>query len=88
MSITAFRSLSYALIATGLINLTYQNSHNGILIKSGVSILVGGIYLLISFTSKVAIIQESKLLRFIFILVALVSLVIRSEEHTSELQSH
>ncbi len=77
MSIAAFRSLSYALIATGFINMTYQNSHSGILIKSGLSILIGSIYLLISFTQIFQTIQKSKLLRFIFVLIALIALVIQ-----------
>ena len=77
MSIAAFRSLSYALIATGFINMTYQNSHSGILIKSGFSILIGSIYLLISFTQIFQTIQKSKLLRFIFVLIALIALVIQ-----------
>ena len=77
MSIAAFRSLSYALIATGFINMTYQNAHSGILVKSGISILIGGIYLLISFTKVFSSIQKSKLLRFIFVLIALIALVIQ-----------
>ena len=77
MSIAAFRSLSYALIATGFINMTYQNSHSGILIKSGLSILIGSIYLLISFTQIFQTIQKSKLLRFVFVLIALIALVIQ-----------
>ena len=77
MSITAFRSLSYALIATGFINLTYQNAHSGILVKSGISILIGAIFVLISFTPKFESIQKSKPLRFIFVLIALIALVIQ-----------
>jgi hypothetical protein len=77
LSKAAFRSLSYALIATGFINLTYQNSHSGILVKSGISILIGAIYLLISFTQMFANIQKSKPLRFLFVLVALIALVLQ-----------